>query len=85
MTDHKLQFGIVAYYEQIDDFLDWITEAERLGFDLVGYGDTHNLSPDLYVALAGAAIKTSATIQTMTTPGERLTDRDDEACVPCCP
>jgi len=54
-----MQFGICGYYDDLAEYLAWLRLAEALGYDLVGYGDTQNLIPDLYVALTAMALETT--------------------------
>ena len=45
--------------KSMGEYLEWIEVAESCGYDLAGYGDTQNLLPDAYVALAAMAMRTS--------------------------
>ncbi len=53
-----IQFGIGAMLPSMPAYLPWALEMERLGFDLVGYGDTQSLLPDAFVALTAMAMQT---------------------------
>ncbi len=53
------RLGIAAMCKSMSEYLEWIDVAEACGYDLAGYGDTQNLLPDAYVALAAMASRTS--------------------------
>jgi 5,10-methylenetetrahydromethanopterin reductase len=55
----QVQFGICGYYNDLTEYLAWLRLAEGLGYDLVGYGDTQNLIPDVYVGLTAMALETT--------------------------
>jgi 5,10-methylenetetrahydromethanopterin reductase len=58
-TTARTRLGIAAMCKSMPEYLEWITVAEDCGYDLAGYGDTQNLLPDAYVALAAMAMRTS--------------------------
>jgi 5,10-methylenetetrahydromethanopterin reductase len=52
-----MQFGAVAFHDDLDDYLRWLEAAEALEFDLACYGDTQNLAPEMFVGLTAAALR----------------------------
>jgi 5,10-methylenetetrahydromethanopterin reductase len=56
---HPVRFGTVTFAENLVDYRRWLEAAERLGYDLAGYGDSQSLWADPYVALAVAAQATT--------------------------
>jgi len=54
----KVRFGIGAMFPNMPDYLPWVREVERAGFDLAGYGDTQSILPDALVALTAMAMET---------------------------
>jgi 5,10-methylenetetrahydromethanopterin reductase len=58
MPKIPMQFGAVAFYDDLEEYLEWLQIAEGLGFDLAAYGDTQNLLADMFVGLTAAVLKT---------------------------
>jgi 5,10-methylenetetrahydromethanopterin reductase len=58
-ADRGVRFGTVTFAEDLVGYRRWIEVAERLGYDLAGYGDSQSLWADPYVALAVAAQATT--------------------------
>jgi 5,10-methylenetetrahydromethanopterin reductase len=54
-----LQFGVAAGCPDLATYVEWARVAEAAGFDLLGYGDSQCLIPELSVALAALAGATS--------------------------
>jgi 5,10-methylenetetrahydromethanopterin reductase len=50
-----LQFGVAAGCPDLATYREWAQVAEASGFDLLGYGDSQCLIPELSVALAAMA------------------------------
>ena len=57
MTD--LRLGIAASCPDIPSYVRWAQLAEASGYDLLGYGDSPCLIPELYVGLAAMAAATA--------------------------
>ena len=58
----RLEFGIAAGLPNVDAYLDWAKLAEASGYDLLGYGDSQCLLPELCVALAAMATVTDRVV-----------------------
>jgi 5,10-methylenetetrahydromethanopterin reductase len=54
-TTGRLQFGIAAACPDMATYLEWARLAEASGYDLLGYGDSQCLIPEMSVALAAMA------------------------------
>lgn len=58
-----MRFGtICTWRNDLDSYLDEVQLAERLGFELIGTGDSQSLTRDVYVALALAARATQSSL-----------------------
>jgi alkanesulfonate monooxygenase SsuD/methylene tetrahydromethanopterin reductase-like flavin-dependent oxidoreductase (luciferase family) len=55
----KPEFGIAAGLQDVQSYVDWAALAEGCGYDLLGYGDSQCLLPEMSVALAAMATVTS--------------------------
>lgn len=53
--DRRLQFGVAAACPDLASYVEWARVAEDAGFDLLGYGDSQCLIPEMTVALAALA------------------------------
>jgi alkanesulfonate monooxygenase SsuD/methylene tetrahydromethanopterin reductase-like flavin-dependent oxidoreductase (luciferase family) len=54
-----LRFGIAAACPDIASYVEWARLAESSGYDLLGYGDSQCLIPEMSVALAAMATVTT--------------------------
>ena len=59
MSRRPIRIGISSGFPDLRHYLDWAREADSLGYELLGYGDTQCLLPELNVALAATAGVTS--------------------------
>jgi 5,10-methylenetetrahydromethanopterin reductase len=66
----RVRIGIVTGMADVNQYVKWAQLAESSGYDLIGYGDTQCLLPELHVALAAAAGATNRTLlcPTVTNP-----------------
>jgi 5,10-methylenetetrahydromethanopterin reductase len=53
-----IRVGMAGMYADLRDQVRFARELEALGYDLVGYGDTQSLMPDLFVGLTAMASAT---------------------------
>jgi 5,10-methylenetetrahydromethanopterin reductase len=65
-----VRIGIATGMPDVRRYLDWARLAESCGYDLLGYGDTQCLLPELHVALAATAGVTDRSLlcSTVTNP-----------------
>src|SRR5262245_8867668 len=54
----KVRFGVTWLAREFDSFLDWVRECDRIGFEMIGIGDSQSLWLDLHVTLALIAANT---------------------------
>jgi 5,10-methylenetetrahydromethanopterin reductase len=68
-----VRIGIASGMPDVGWYLDWARLAEACGYDLIGYGDSQCLLPELHVALAATATVTSRALlcPTVTNPVTR--------------
>jgi 5,10-methylenetetrahydromethanopterin reductase len=66
----RLRWGIAASCPDMASYVRWARLAESCGYDLLGYGDSPCLLPELYVALTAIAGATERTLicPTVTNP-----------------
>ncbi len=62
MTQTRPKFGIAAGLPDVDAYRRWASLAEGCGYDLVGFGDSQCLIPELCVSLAAMAAVTERVI-----------------------
>ena len=69
----RVRLGISAGLPDLRDSVRWARGAETLGFDLIGYGDSPCLLPELHVALGAIASVTERAVvcSTVTNPVTR--------------
>lgn len=53
---HPLRFGTAYFRPDPHQYIEWLKVVDEVGFDLVGYGDSQSLWPELYVSLTLAAL-----------------------------
>src|SRR5579862_57696 len=65
-----LRFGIAASCPDVPSYVRWAGLAEACGYDLLGYGDSPCLIPELYVGLTAMAAATDRALicPTVTNP-----------------
>lgn len=54
-----VRFGVAAACPDLATYVEWAHAAESAGFDLLGYGDSQCLIPEMTVALAAMAAATT--------------------------
>jgi 5,10-methylenetetrahydromethanopterin reductase len=69
----RLKFGIAAGLQDVGSYQGWARLAERCGYDLIGYGDSQCLIPELCVGLTALATVTEHVLlcPTVTNPVTR--------------
>lgn len=70
MGKRRVRIGIATGMPDVNRYLEWARCAESYGYDLLGYGDTQCLLPELHVALTAAATGTDRVLlcPTVTNP-----------------
>ena len=70
---NRIRLGVATGFGDVGRYVEWARHAEQLGYDLVGYGDSQCLLPDIHVALAATAAATQRTLvaSTVTNPVTR--------------
>lgn len=65
-----IKFGVAAGCPSLASYVEWAQAAEQVGFDLLGYGDSQCLLPEMSVAMAaiGAATKQPIICPTVSNP-----------------
>lgn len=59
MPPRPIRIGISAGFPDLNEHLEWARRADDLGYELLGFGDTQCLLPDLHVAMGASAGVTS--------------------------
>lgn len=69
----RIRFGSPRYARDLNEFAEWCEQAERVGLDVLGSGDSSTLWIDPFVALTVAAqhTKTARLVTTVTNPATR--------------
>jgi 5,10-methylenetetrahydromethanopterin reductase len=52
---NPVRIGVATGFPDVRRYIEWAQLAESYGYDLLGYGDTQCLLPELHVALAATA------------------------------
>jgi alkanesulfonate monooxygenase SsuD/methylene tetrahydromethanopterin reductase-like flavin-dependent oxidoreductase (luciferase family) len=58
MSSPKVELGLGRSSTNINDYLEWVDLVERLGSDIIGFGDGQDLWNELFVTLTAAAART---------------------------
>lgn len=56
----QIRFATAYFRPDPREYIEWLRVADDVGFDLIGYGDSQSLWPELYVSLTLAALNTTS-------------------------